>query len=314
MHDPSSRCRAAPLSVTRLVTEDVACGVCGQPGRRRLFTELYRLGQHQVQLGINQCTHCGQVYVSPRLDRDSIEHVYRFDSQHTISHNYCWAGQCSDERFTPLLDRLATYAPTGRLLDVGCGSGSFLKAAQARRRWQLIGIEPSMAAADQARDLVAAPILPVTLGQANFPKEHFDVITLLGVLEHLHDPLATLRLAHRLLKRDGILAIYVPNFRYLRLKDTGLPAWLRRGRWSCLAPQEHLFHFTPHLLTQLLARSDFEMVRLDVGRPFVQGRWWQRWWKDAAFAATFTLHRSTGIHLGGLEALVRRQKQEPAGT
>jgi 2-polyprenyl-3-methyl-5-hydroxy-6-metoxy-1,4-benzoquinol methylase len=290
-----------------LVTEDVACGVCGHGSRRRLYTEAYRLAGQQVQLAINRCNACGQVYVSPRLDRSSTDCVYRLDQQHTISHAYCWAGRTSDERFAPLLDRLSQWVSSGRLLDVGCGSGSFLEAASRRGCWQLMGLEPTEAAADQARARVAAPILPLTLEQATFPDGHFDIVTLLGVLEHLHEPLATLRRVHRLLKPDGVLAVYVPNFRYLRLKDTGLAAWIRRRRWSCLAPQEHLFHFTPRLLTQLLARSGFAVDRLDVGRPFVKNNAWHRWLKRAALAGTVVLHQATGIHLGGLEAIASRR-------
>jgi SAM-dependent methyltransferase len=294
------------LDDVRLVVEDVTCGVCGQGQRRRLYTEQYRLGNQQVGLSINRCRDCGQVYVSPRLDRDSTEYVYRIDAARTISHTYCWAGRNSDERFAPLLDRLSALVPSGHMLDVGCGSGSFLEAAYRRGCWQLTGIEPSPLAAEQARDRVPVPIMPLQLQQAPFPAQHFDVITLLGVLEHLHEPLATLRHVHRLLKPNGVVAVYVPNFHYLRFKDTGPVAWLRHGRWSCLAPQEHLFHFTKRLLDQIFIRSGFEILRLDVGRPFVGGSRWERWLKHVAVSAVLTLHRATGIHLGGLEAIARR--------
>ncbi len=289
-----------------LTTEVVNCGACGKARPRKLFSEQYRLGEHQVRLVINRCAECGQVYVSPRLDRESTDLVYRLDRQHTISHNYCWAGQTSDERFGPLLKRLKTLVARGHLLDVGCGSGNFLKAAHDHGQWRLTGIEPCHSAAEQAHCAVPVPVLETTLQQAAFPLHHFDVITLLGVLEHLHDPLATLQFAHRLLKPQGVLAIYVPNFRYLRLKDTGLLAWVRRRGWSCLAPQEHLFHFTPSSLAQLLRQAGFEMVRLDVGRPFLAGCRWQRWSKEMAFIMTNALHRSTGIHVGGIEAILRR--------
>ena len=77
--------------------------------------------------------------------------------------------------------------------------------------------------------------------------ESVDIVALMGVLEHLHDPLKTLQRVHGLLRPGGVLAVYVPNFSYLRIKDTGLVAMARRGRWSDLHPQEHLFHFTTPL-------------------------------------------------------------------
>jgi len=288
-----------------LVTEDVPCGICGKWARKRLYTEHYRLQAEQVELGINRCGGCGQVYVSPRLDRAAIQRVYTSDAERTISHHYCWADLNSDERFAPLVNRILSRIAGGRLLDIGCGSGSFLAAVAARGNWELTGLEPCQPAAEQARKRGVAEIHALTLEQAELAAGSFDVVTLLGVLEHLHDPLSTLRIARRLLKPDGVLGIYVPNFNYLRCKDAGPLAFVRRRKWSCLAPQEHLFHFTPDSLTQLIRRSGFDVTQLDVGRPFMQRSRWKRGLKQLAYSATVALHRCTGIHLGGLEVLAR---------
>ncbi len=285
--------------------EVVPCGICGHDTPRRLFTEHYELHGQRFQLGINCCATCGQIYISPRLDRDSVREVYRHDRAHTISHNYCWTDSASDARFQPLLQRLLEICPSGRLLDVGCGNGSFLAAAQCRGVWELTGVEPVAAAAAQAQQRIAAPIHAVSLEGAPLPQGYFDVITLLGVLEHVHDPLELLRQAKQLLRPQGVIAVYVPNFHYLRLKDTGPICWVRRRCWSHLAPQEHLFHFTPHSLRRLMQRSGFVTQRMDVGPPFLRGSGFQRWLKRTAFAAAASLYRTTGIHLGGLEIIAR---------
>jgi len=290
-----------------LTTEAVACPMCGQMAPIRLFTERYELGKSRVPLGINRCQECRQIYVSPRLDKHSTDLVYTFDQEHTISHNYCWAGETSDQRFEPLLDRLTKWCPGGQLLDVGCGTGNFLAAAKRRQRWQLTGIEPTTSAAELARQQVDCRIENCALEEVDLPAESFDVIALLGVLEHLHEPGTTLQRIAKLLRPGGVLAVYVPNFNYLRLKDTGIACWLRRRTWSRLCPQEHLFQFTPSLLRKLLATHGFETKRLDVGRPFLPRDGLTRWFKQAAFAATVTLQRTTGFNLGGLEAIAQRQ-------
>jgi SAM-dependent methyltransferase len=197
------------------------------------------------------------------------------------------------------------------MLDVGCGTANFLAAAERRGCWELTGIEPSAQAATLARAATSARIEECPLEKAQLPENHFDVVTLLGVLEHLHDPLATLRTVRRLLRPDGIVAIYVPNYHYLRLKDSGIACWLRRRRWSHLSPQEHLFHFTPPLLRQLLQRAGFGRIDVGVGPPFLPHQRIHRWLKQTAHAAVCALHHTTGVHLGGLEAIARSVESSP---
>jgi SAM-dependent methyltransferase len=144
------------------------------------------------------------------------------------------------------------------------------------------------------------------LEDAPLDPNSFDVITMFGVLEHLHDPRGALRHAHRLLKPDGVLAVYVPNFQYLRLKDAGLVARLRTGRWSDLHPQEHMFQFTPRSLRQMLENTRFACLHVDIGSPFLNCRGVRRAVKLAAYYLACGMKRCVGVHLGGIEAVARR--------
>jgi 2-polyprenyl-3-methyl-5-hydroxy-6-metoxy-1,4-benzoquinol methylase len=316
----SNDARQSPRSVS-LLTEVVPCTFCGSHHAKRLFTERYELAGSAVDLGINRCRGCELVYVSPRLTPESTRLVYELDTWQTISHAYCWDGSSSERRFDALLGRLAATArpgdrvPRGTLLDVGCGSGQFLRAAKRTGRWRVVGLEPIAAAAHEAERYAECEVRRAKLDDAGFPPGSFNVITLLGVLEHLHDPVGTLRSARRLLERGGVLAVYVPNFNYLRLKDTGPISYARTGRWSKLHPQEHLHQFTPRTLLLVLKACGFEVLRVDVGRPFVPRQWATRVLKEAAYAAACMLQISTGIHLGGLEVITRVDPKiaEPVG-
>jgi 2-polyprenyl-3-methyl-5-hydroxy-6-metoxy-1,4-benzoquinol methylase len=298
----------------RMRTEQVPCGVCGSAQSRLLFRENYSLHGETLLLGIRRCLNCNQVYVSPRLTEDSAAEVYQADRVTTISHQYCWAGDTSDARFNCLLTRLCQRMPQGRLLDVGCGTGSFLAAARRRTNWEVVGVEPIERAAQAAEAQTGAEVHHSTLERAALPQESFDIVSLLGVLEHVPDPLNTLRQAHRLLRPHGLLAVYVPNFHYLRCKDTGPVAWLRSSCWSRLAPQEHLFQFTPGSLQRLLDRAGFEVVRMDVGHPFVRPRGVSRLLKMWAFHTMDFLYRATGIHLGGIELIAKPRSAVPCST
>lgn len=287
----------------QLQTEQINCLLCASAAAKRLYNESYTLASSTAVLGINRCRSCGLVYVSPRLTPQSIQLVYERDAAQTISHNYCWDGSASRRRFARLLTRLAEVARPGKLLDVGCGGGQFLRAAQQTGRWQVCGIEPVAEAARLARKHAACEVEPTTLDRAAYAPHSFDVVTLLGVLEHVPDPVATLRQARNMLRSDGVLAAYVPNFNYLRWKDAGLLCYVRSKRWSSLHAQEHLFHYTPRTIRRLLETCGFEVLRIDVGRPFASRRPVVHAMKEAAYWATTALQRAAGMHLGGLEVL-----------
>jgi 2-polyprenyl-3-methyl-5-hydroxy-6-metoxy-1,4-benzoquinol methylase len=252
-----SRAREFCSQVGTLFTEQTDCNLCRVANTEELFRETYRLRGSEVELGIVRCKHCGLVYVSPRLTPESARCVYEWDAERTVSHHYCWNGESDNARFGRLLRRLAAIQPEGRLLDVGCGAGHFLAAAQHMGQWEVLGVEPSSSAAGQARRLAECQVYQSTLEEAPLEPGSFDIVTMFAVLEHLHDPRGTLHRAYELLRPSGLLAVYVPNFHYLRIKDTGPVALLRLGRWSNLYPQEHLFQFTPRTLRMLLGAERF---------------------------------------------------------
>jgi SAM-dependent methyltransferase len=301
--------RVPRLRDVKLQTETVGCGLCGSCEGARLYTERYLLGLSAVELGINRCRKCSLVYVSPRLTPVSTQLVYELDAGQTISREYCWDGDLSERRFAPLLQRLAQLARPGALLDVGCGGGQFLRVAQRTGRWRVTGVEPMSDAASQAQLYSGGDVRCATLDAAGFSDGSFEVITMLGVLEHLHDPVATLRLARTLLKTGGVLAAYVPNFHYLALKDAGPICYARTRRWTQLHPQEHLFHYTPATLREILHAAGFDVLRIEVGRPFTSPNPLTRWAKEAGYWAACALQATTGIHLGGLEVIARVSRE-----
>jgi SAM-dependent methyltransferase len=301
--------------IPKLATEQTGCNLCESRNSRRLFTEVYRLGESEVELGIVRCRFCGLVYVTPRLTFESVQTVYQHDQGHTISHEYCWNGRSSDRRFRRLLDRLARMQPQGRLLDVGCGGGHFLASARRLGKWDVMGVEPSASAAEQARSLAECEVHACPFEEIPFEPGSLQVVTLLGVLEHLHDPLGALERVHGLLGPSGVLAVYVPNFHYLRIKDTGLVPFLSRGRWCDLHPQEHLFQFTLRSLRKILEKAGFRVAAMDVGHPFLQGQGLKPRLKMAAYHAVRALRALTGVHLGGIEAVaVRMEKAKDNGA
>lgn len=143
--------------------------------------------------------------------------------------------------------------PGARLLDIGCGDGSFLEFAQ-RAGWSVVGVDFDKKAVDAARSRG----LDIRHGGADVidPSEQFDGITLSHVIEHVHDPLTLLGLCHRLLKPGGWIWLETPNLNSLGHSYYG-PDW--RG----LEPPRHLVLFTPKSMKQSLARVGFRDMRIE---------------------------------------------------
>ena len=144
--------------------------------------------------------------------------------------------------------RIATVErakPSGRLLDFGAGDGGFARL-MAKRGYEVVGLDPTSIAADaRGKNL--------TLYRAPFEKlarrlGSFDIITLWQVLEHLADPVATLRRLRKHLAPGGVLIVSVPNF-------ASLQGALFRGRWFHLDPPKHLLHFERATLEACLRRA-----------------------------------------------------------
>jgi SAM-dependent methyltransferase len=161
-------------------------------------------------------------------------------------------------RYVRRLDALSGGRREGRVLDVGSGHGSFLNLAR-RHGWAVHGIDVSRYAAEQVQQRYGIDVRVGTLEHAAFPVEHFDLIHMSHVLEHLPDPGGTLAEVRRVLKRGGFLAIEVPN----ELENLGTRVLSAVGLLRPYAVRStHIWFFSPSTLGRLLSAAGFDLVRL----------------------------------------------------
>ncbi|QDO93204.1 class I SAM-dependent methyltransferase [Formosa sediminum] len=138
------------------------------------------------------------------------------------------------------------------LLDVGCGTGDFLQTAKSNA-WKVYGIEPD----SNARNLAITKVGNSVFDSAKInelPQNSFDVITLWHVLEHL--PNLNMHIANykRLLKKDGVLIVAVPNFK-------SFDATYYKSVWAAFDVPRHLWHFSQTGISKLFAKHDFKVVK-----------------------------------------------------
>lgn len=157
----------------------------------------------------------------------------------------------NDFRFR-FLDQPRRPGATRRVLDVGCGAGAFL--LQAREAgWESFGVDFDPVAVEGARGLG----LDVTLGGIeaiqNRP-DFFDAVTMSHVIEHVHDPMETLRLVSRVLRPGGRLYVETPNIDALGHKIYG-------ASWRGLEAPRHLAIYNRPGLSLALKKAGFVDVK-----------------------------------------------------
>ncbi len=159
-----------------------------------------------------------------------------------------WLSLARQQRFDKYTGYLRYPGKGARILDIGCGNGCFLLQMRSLG-WEVSGVEPDPHSAAQA---VGAG-LDVRVGlleQQSLPDGHCDAVSLNHVIEHLHDPLGTLRICHRILKPGGRIFIATPNF-------TAGGHRLFGANWFPLDPPRHLVLFTPDSLKLALREAGF---------------------------------------------------------
>jgi 2-polyprenyl-3-methyl-5-hydroxy-6-metoxy-1,4-benzoquinol methylase len=249
--------------------ESMVCPVCGASKWRRRF--------HRQGWDFVRC-RCGLTRLDPIPTPAELDAHY---ASRAVSGNYEAAR--SSERDATLRQIVELIGPgPGRLFDVGTFDGRLLDFAEAAG-WEAWGMDIQGGAIERARERHPGRVVTGSVEEAG-ELGAFDVISAIGVIEHLRDPDKLLVLAANALPSGGRLILQTPD------ASSGPARVLRRWWWPIAAP-EHVFYFTRRSLRKLCARHHFEVrsierhwKRLRVGYVYEQlssfgpeWRWLLRW-------------------------------------
>jgi 2-polyprenyl-3-methyl-5-hydroxy-6-metoxy-1,4-benzoquinol methylase len=271
--------------------ESVAnCPVCGDSRRRLEQAEVTdkAFAAAPGVWSLHRCLGCGALYLDPRPDRASIHLAYRNYYTHAAAKSAegllsrlkraltnGYRNRVFATRLQPALaggavvmqlfpERAASIrredrgigragAHGRRLLDVGCGNGQFLVWAR-ELGWECHGVELDAAAAKVVRELGIAVLGSRLEELSDSYAASFDAITLSHVIEHVYDPVDTLRRCRELLKPGGYLWLETPNTQSLGYSTYG-------ACWRGLEAPRHLVLFNFASLSWSLERAGFERVQ-----------------------------------------------------
>jgi len=230
---------------------NISCNLCGGTDCIPAFGT--------IETPVVRCRHCGLVFTGRRPEfREIVASRYNreyFEAEYLPQ--LVRDKETSDvERGEYLrtvekgLPHLGNERP--RLLDVGSGAGFLLEQARTRA-WEVQGLEVSEAAASYCQARLSIPVVVGELRRGLFADQSFHAVTMLDVIEHLPDPLSTLKIVVSILKEGCPLLIVTPNFGSVCRYLLGLEAY---GIW----PDEHLYYFTSATLRKLLQAAGFRKI------------------------------------------------------
>ena len=139
-----------------------------------------------------------------------------------------------------------------RILDVGCATGILLNGLK-NEGWECYGVEPDTTSCKYANKRFGLDLFNGSFEDSAFPDGHFDLVTMMDVLEHVYDPKSAISEAARILKSDGGILGITPNAASLEKHIFG-PYW---DGWEI---PRHNHIFSPDTLKKLLEENGFGEV------------------------------------------------------
>lgn len=263
-----------------------ACNLCG--GTR------WKTREAAPPFQVVQCG-CGLVFVTPQPERSELAVAY--DRKYYDA----WQGQARQRThlwYRRLAAVEALAGTPGRLMDVGCATGEFLRLAKTRG-WEVNGTEISADAVKMAQ-VEGLRVAEGEVWEAEFPAGSFDVVTCWHVLEHARDPRRLLDETYRVLRSGGWLVVATPNLNDHIFRAVYPLTRCRRLHLFDPGDREiHLFHFSARTLQALVESAGFTVktVGFDRGAAVV-------WPKLLLNEVAYLWYRLSGLNWGmGLEVL-----------
>lgn len=202
-------------------------------------------------LVVHECATCGLAYVDPRPSPKQLSRYYSdgyFSGAKDFFHgkDYCLERDrgIREGNVTGYREIIAHLDLAGKaVLDVGCASGALLYLLRERHARELVGIDSAEYPIGFGIEHYGLDLRCTALEQAQLPNAHFDLITLIDVIEHVEDVNSFMAELRRVLKPGGNVFIITPN--YLALS-------LARDEWTCLYKDfEHLQYFSEQSLREV---------------------------------------------------------------
>ncbi|WP_288550706.1 class I SAM-dependent methyltransferase [uncultured Brachyspira sp.] len=153
------------------------------------------------------CPNCTLEFMYPQTSDEELSKIYSGKNYPTCSFDNGIKENpitlMKRKTFNKVLKKILPYCNYGNLLDIGCSSGLLLEEAKLLG-FEPYGIEISEYASSIAKKRIGSErIYNGTLESSNFNKNFFNVITMIDLIEHVRNPVETLKKIRNILNSTG---------------------------------------------------------------------------------------------------------------
>ncbi|RLT20787.1 MAG: class I SAM-dependent methyltransferase [Planctomycetota bacterium] len=242
--------------------QDISCPICCLKNDEIVLTGSDLLHNMPGVFQVVKCRGCGLMRTNPRPTPEAMGFFYPDDYGPYLGTRVLKTNSTSSLKrlLTPLArkifddksQRLPIMVPA-KMLEIGCASGAFLNQMSGLG-WEVEGIEFSEKAAQNARQL-GYKVYAGSLETAPAPLTLVDLIVGWFVMEHLHNPIGSLKKLHEWANPGAWLVLSVPNANALEFH-------LFKDKWYALQLPTHLNHYTPQSLAKVLNEGGWTLEKV----------------------------------------------------
>ena len=227
-----------------------SCPLCNSD-RSELEYEIDNFSYHR-------CLECESIYTKPHLKDGVLDELYSDGTYQVYQDSLVKKGSkirkgVLELRKSSQIENIINSDEVS-LLDVGCGSGTFMQVCK-EKGWLVEGVDPSPEACSE---------YDIEVYQGNFNeisfKKKYDVVTFWGVLEHLSEPILAIRKTKDILNPDGMIVFEVPSANcfmseYLKKFNFSPTRYIESGR--------HNIFFSKKLIDQIAYELKMEVSLIE---------------------------------------------------
>lgn len=247
------------------------CPVCGSDnfkviGKVNKINQVFKKESNIDQVKVVKCKICSLTYLYPQINytEELYSKMYNIDYFSNDNSLLTLKNMAEKRRLINKITNLIGDTKGKKLLDIGCGTGEYLLAAD-EKGFDVTGIDIDKSITNFVSNKYNFNMINSLLYEETFEESTFDVVVLSHVAEHLENPNKMIAIIHKILKPDGFFLMLSPNVNSFVDDLMDIYNWVRYGkgltnRLSPFITPFHVIGFNMKSVKILLENNKFKVI------------------------------------------------------